>query len=61
MDKFFLLTYTDVGRDGLRHSEYAWFSAEDEMRAFVDEAERAGRAIEVDLALEILSHREISL
>lgn len=61
MDKFFLLIYTGIGIDSLRHSQYAWFSTEDEMRAFVSAPENAGKAIEVDLAMEILSHRDINL
>ena len=59
MDKFFLLTYTDNGYDGLRHSYHSWFENEDEMKEFVARARKAGRDIEVDLAVEILSHREI--
>lgn len=61
MDKYFLLTYTGIGIDSLRHAQYAWFSTEDEMRAFVSAPENAEKAIEVDMAIEILSHRIIDL
>ena len=53
MDKNFLLTYTDFGSDGLRHSYHAWFQTEEELHAFV----KAGSTIEEDLAIEILSCR----
>lgn len=57
MDKYFLLTYTLDGIDGFRHAYHAWFETEDELRAFA--AAREG--IEIDLAIEILSCREIVL
>lgn len=55
MDKYFLLTYTKPGYDGLRHLYHAWFATEKELRAFV---ERAGD-VEIDLAIEIFSYRQI--
>lgn len=55
MDKYFLLTYTKLGYDGLRHLYHAWFATERELRTFV---ERSGD-VEVDLAIEILSSRKI--
>lgn len=61
MDKFFLLIYTVIGLDGLRHSRHAWFATEDELRAFVSAPENAEKALEVDLAIEVLSHRDINL
>lgn len=57
MDKYFLLTYTQSGYDGFRHSHHAWFGTEEEMQHFVD----ANEEIQVDLAIEILSCREVSL
>lgn len=59
MDKFFLLTYTANGYDGMRHSYHSWFENEDAMKEFVENERKAGKDIEVDLAVEILSHREI--
>lgn len=59
MDKFILLTYTCIGIDGYRHSRYAWFEAEEEMRQFISRL--ADKEIEVDLAVEILSCREIEV
>lgn len=57
MDKYFLLTYTMDGKDGFRHSYHAWFETEREMRAFM-----AGKeGLEIDLAIRILSCREIDL
>lgn len=61
MDKFFLLTYTCIGYDGLRHMGHAWFENEEDMKDFVKSSEQEGKEIEVDLAIEILSHREIIL
>ena len=61
MDKFFLLTYTCIGYDGLRHLGHAWVETEHEMRAFAEAACKDDREMEVDLAIEILSHREIEL
>ncbi len=57
MDKKFLLTYTMDGMDGFRHSYHAWFETEEEMRAFAAEKE----GLEVDLAIQIVSCREIDL
>lgn len=59
MDKFILLTYTCIGQDGYRHSGHAWFESEEAMRAFVAESE--AEELEVDLAVEILSYREIEV
>lgn len=55
MDKYFLLTYTKLGYDGLRHLYHAWFATERELRTFV---ERLGD-VEIDLAIEIFSYRQI--
>ena len=57
MDKYFLLTYTMNGKDGFRHSQHAWFETEKELRAFAAEKE----GLEVDLAIQIVSCREIDL
>ena len=57
MDKYFLLTYTMNGKDGFRHSYHAWFETEKELRAFAAEKE----GLEVDLAIQIVSCREIDL
>jgi hypothetical protein len=61
MDKFFLLTYTILGEDGFYHSRYAWFQTEDEMRMFLEKSAAKGDVIETDLAIEVLSHRKITL
>lgn len=61
MDKFFLLTYTYIGHDEMRHMGHAWFETEQNMREFVETMCRDGKEPEVDLALEILSYREIKL
>lgn len=61
MDKLFLLTYTCTGCDGFRHSFHSWFETEAEMKAFVKESKENGRDIEVDLSIEILSHRKVEL
>lgn len=61
MDKFFLLIYTWIGYDGLRHSCHSWFGTEQEMREFSESSEAKQKEIEVELAIEILSHREILL
>ena len=53
MDKYFLLIYTDIGYDGLRHSYHAWFQTEEELRRF----EQADCRRERELAVEILSCR----
>ena len=57
MDKYFLLTYTMNGKDGFRHSYHAWFETEKELRAFAAEKE----GLEVDLAIQIVSCREIDV
>lgn len=57
MDKYFLLTFIEYGHDGFRHFRHAWFETEDGLRAFVNKHEK----IEVDLAIEILSCREIGI
>lgn len=59
MDKFVLLTYTSIAKDGLRRWGHAWFSTEEEMKLFLEK--EAEQEIEVDVAIEILSHREIEL
>jgi hypothetical protein len=59
MDKRFLLTYTILESDGFRHMRYAWFQSEEELRMFLKKANE--KEIETDLAIEILSHREIHL
>lgn len=59
MDKFFLLTYTSIGADGYRHVRHAWFETEEAMKEFVTDA--SSEEIEVDLAIEILSHRIIEM
>lgn len=55
MDKYFLLTYTKKGMDGFVHSYHAWFETEEAMCAFV----RKQPNLEIDVALEILSCREV--
>ena len=45
------------GKDGFRHSYHAWFETEKELRAFAAEKE----GLEVDLAIQIVSCREIDL
>lgn len=59
MDKFFLLTYTYIAQDGERHMSHAWFGTERELKDFVEAVKAEGKEPEVDLAIEILSHREI--
>lgn len=61
MDKYFLLTYTCNGYDGFRHSHHAWFANEDHMKQFVKEHTEKDHSFEIDLAIEILSHREIRI
>ena len=53
MDKYFLLFYTDIGYDGLRHSYHAWFQTKEELLAF----EQADCRRERELAIEILRCR----
>lgn len=59
MDKFILLTYTCIGTDGYRHSGHAWFATKEEMLQFIDRS--AEKKIEVDVAIEILSYKEIEI
>lgn len=61
MDKFFLLTYTCVEDDGQRHLRHAWFETADDMRKFVVCENEKGKKIETDVAIEIMSHRNVSL
>lgn len=61
MDKFFLLTYTCIDYDGFRHSHHAWFESEMSMQQFIREYKEKDVEFETDLAIEILSHREIQL
>ena len=61
MDKFFLLTYTYIEYDGMRRSHHAWFATEESMKQFVREYTKKEVSFETDLAIEILSHREIVL
>lgn len=61
MDKFYLLTYTCVGYDGFRHSCHAWFETEDQMRCFAEKCRAKNDGMEIDLSIEILSHREVDL
>ena len=61
MDKLFLLTYTCIGYDGFRHERIAWFSSEGEMKDFLKKSEEKGELPEVDMAIEILSYRNIDL
>lgn len=61
MDKFFLLTYTCIDYDGLRRLHHAWFATEEDMKSFIKEYKEKDAAFEMDLAIEILSHREILL
>ncbi len=61
IDKFFLLTYTCIGYDGFRHSCHAWFATEEKLRSFVEDCRAKKNGIEIDLSIEILSHREILL
>ena len=53
MDKYFLLIYTDIGYDGLRHSYHAWFQTKEELLAF----EQADCRRERELAIERLRCR----
>lgn len=57
MDKYFLLTFTECQYDGFRHSRHAWFETEDKLQEYVETHE----GIEVDLAIEILSCRDIKI
>ena len=61
MDKLFLLTYTSTGYDGFRHSYHSWFETEDALKAFVRDEEEKGKDIEVDLSIEILNFRPVTL
>ena len=61
MDKLFLLTYTCVKEDGVRHLCHAWFETEDEMREFVKRMRGSGGAFETDISIEILQYRDIEL
>lgn len=57
MDKYFLLTFTECQYDGFMHSRHAWFETENALREYVE----THVGIEVDLAIEILSYRDIKL
>lgn len=57
MDKYFLLTYTELGKDGFRHYRHAWFGTKDELCKYVENH----KGIEVDLAIEILSCRNVKI
>lgn len=59
MDKLFMLTYTCIGYDGFRHERVAWFSSEAEMREFLSKSKDKGELPEVDMAIEILSYRNL--
>ena len=59
MDKFFLLTYTSIDYDGFRHSHHSWFDSEEGMMKFIRECMDKNVGFEKDLAIEILSHREV--
>lgn len=59
MDKFILLTYTCIGFDGYRHSGHAWFATKEEMVQFINYSKK--KELEVDLAIEILTYREIMI
>ena len=61
MDKFFLLIYTCIGYDGFRHEYPAWFETEEEMRSFAETQKKKDRRMEVELSIEILSHRTVEL
>lgn len=59
MDKLFMLTYTCIGIDGFRHERTAWFASENEMREFLNKSKDKGELPEVDMAIEILSYRNL--
>lgn len=61
MDKFFLLTYTRIYEDGVRHGNHAWFQTEEQLRNYVQKMMQADVGFESDLAIEILDKREIEL
>lgn len=57
MDKYFLLTYTELREDGFWHPRHAWFETENALHEYI----KSHEDIEVDLAIEILSCREIDI
>lgn len=61
MDKLYLLTYTKIGWDGLRHAYHAWFAKEPEMKKFIDEMKLEKCGFEIDTAIEIAQFREIAV
>lgn len=61
LDKMFLLTYTAEGDDGFSHSHHAWFKTEAELKSFVETEKAEEKNVEVDLAIEILEYRPVSL
>lgn len=61
MDKFFLVTYNGIGWDGFYHSCHAWFRTEEELRSFVEQCREKNVKLEIDLAIEIVSHRMINV
>ena len=61
LDKQFLLTYTSIGYDGLRHLYHAWFATEVQMREFIKGLQKKDVELEIDQAIEILKYRKLNL
>ena len=59
LDKMFLLVYTCVGYDGMRHSYHAWFSTEERMKRFVLKEKQRETGFESELSIEVLAYRMI--
>lgn len=59
LDKMFLLIYTCIGFDGMRHSRHAWFLTEEKMKSFVMTNRESRAGFEIELSLEILSYRTV--
>lgn len=60
LDKYFLLCYTDLGIDGMRHAYHAWFATETELYRFAEKHMERG-TFETELAIEITGSRVLPL
>ncbi len=58
LDKRYLLCYTELDENRIRHSRHAWFLTEEELRRFLEKRIRE-REAETELAVEILCYREL--
>ena len=58
LDKKYLLSYTDLGKDGVRHSFHAWFLSEAELHKFVEKKKKR-QSFQDEFAIEIKNHRFI--